>query len=356
MGDRPGLVLSYVAGDTKTERWAIVDVIARCAASTQERPVTVDGALRLKPGSEAEKAYQDFLTYGAPFTSPAGAYYGQIDAPGGLGGPLEGATVSIGSVLEIGDNPQLHLEVLGSDGKVLGGVNLNRLERSQGAGGVRIILEEGHRVFTLEDRYNLDDRTGTRSLRFGDIVGTPVTAVAQALTFVSHCHPPNAGRLSIRHTPPERGVADPNIGVLHDEEARAHVGRMVKLARMLVAFQERSSTVITFPDLDRVPAEQLRDWQFAYSLLQGHEVVGTYPEGDAVFAEFDVGTEVSEGDVVIAMPLTVTVGGQVIEFGTMHVELELTVLVDRREIDGRIFHVFQTPDRIMKHRLSSEDA
>ena len=114
VGDRPNLVMSYVVGDKTTERWAIVDVIARCAASTQERPITIEGALHLEPGSDAEQAYKDFLTYGTPFTSPDGAYHGQIDAPGGLGGLLEEATVFIGSVPEIGDNPQLYLEVLAS--------------------------------------------------------------------------------------------------------------------------------------------------------------------------------------------------------------------------------------------------
>jgi hypothetical protein len=355
LGDRPGLVFSWMAADEKSGRWTVVDVIARCAASPQERPITVEGHLRLEPGSAAEKAYRDFLTYGAPFTSPAGAYYGEMDAPGGLGGPLEGATMSVGSVLDIGDNPQLYLEVLDSDGKVLGGVNLNRVDRSQGTGGVRVVLEEEHQVFSLKDRYKIDEGTGTRTLRFGDIVGKPVTAVAKAMTFISHCHPPNTGRLSIRHTPPEKGFADPNLGVLSDEEARAHVERIVKLVGMLVAFQERSSAVITVPDLDQLPAEQVRNWQFADALLRGHEAVGTYPEGNAVFAEFGPGVEVEGGHVVTAMPFTTTVGTQTIELGQMYVELEDAILVERREMQGRTFHVFQTPDRRVKHRFAPDD-
>lgn len=356
IGDRPGLVFSWMAADKNTGRWIVVDVIARCASSTQERPVTVEGTLRLEPGSDAQEEYRDFLTYGAPFTSPVGAYDGEIEAPGGLGGPLKGAMVSMGSVREIGDNPQLHLEVLTPDGKVLGGVNLNRVERSQGRGGVRVVLEEEHQVFTVEDRYNLDDLTGTRSLRFGDIVGKPVTAVARVLTFVSHCHPPNIGRLSIRHTPPESGVADPNIGLLHDEEARAHVERLVKLVGMLADFQNCSSTVVAVPNLDQLSAEEIRNWEFAHALWGGHEVIGTYAEGNAVFAELDAGTEVGEGHVVIAMPLMVSVGSQEIELGRMHVELGDASLVERREIDGRTFHIFQTPDRQVKHRLATDDS
>ncbi len=355
LGERPGLVLSYVAGDRKTGRWTIVDVIARCAVATELRPVTVEGTLHLEPGSDAAKAYQDFITYGAPFTSPAGAYYGEIDAPGGLGGPLDGAAISVWSLLDIGDNPELYLEVLDPEETVLGGVNLNRVDRSRGTGGARVVLEEEHQVFSLEDRYKLDDRTGTRTLRFGDIVGKPVTAVMKALTFVSHCHPPNHGRLSIRHTPPGQGVADPNIGVLREEESRAHVERMVNLVGMLVGFQEQSSAVITVPDLDQLPAKQIRNWQFADALLRGHETIGTYAEGDAVLVEFEPGVEVEGGHVVTVEPLTATVGNQTIELGKMYVELEDAVLVDRRELEGRTFHVFQTPDRRVKHRLALDD-
>jgi hypothetical protein len=210
-----------------------------------ERPITVEGVLSLEPGSDAEKGYQDFLTYGASFTSPPGAYAGKVDAPGGLGGPLEGAAVSVWSLPEVGENPDLYLQVLDPDGKVLSGVNMRRVARSQGSGGLRVVLEEEHQIFSLEDRYRLDDATGTRTLRFGDLVGEPVDAVAKALTFVSHCHPPNTGRLSIRHTPPEKGVADPNIGFLHEGPARQHVERMLSLVGMLVAFQKHSPTVIT---------------------------------------------------------------------------------------------------------------
>jgi hypothetical protein len=39
----------------------------------------------------------------------------------------------------------------------------------------------------------------------------------------------------------------------------------------------------------------------------------------------------------------------------MYVELEDAILVERREMGGRTFHVFQTPDRRVKHRLAPDD-
>lgn len=356
IGSRPGLVFAWVAHNTETGRWVIVDVIARCAASAEERPITINGVLQLEPGSDAEQAYRDFLTYGAPFTSPAGAYHGEIDAPGGLGRPLHDATVSVSSTLDIGDNAQLYLEVLDPNGVVLGGVNLNRVDRSHGEGGVRTVLEEEHHVFTLEDRYNLTVGPSTRRLRLGDFTGRPVTAVAEALTFLSHCRPPNTGRLSVRHTPPEKGVLDPNIGVLHDDTEREYIASLAELIRMLAAFQQHTAAIITVPHLDQLPAEQVRDWQFAYMLLQGREAVATYAEGDALFVELDPGTEVATGSIAIAMPLKVTVGGQTIDLGTMHLALDGATLVERREIDGRTFHVFQTPDRHITYKLPPDSS
>ena len=354
-GDRPGLVFSWMAADKKTGRWTVVDVIARCAASTQERPITVEGHVRLEPGSDAEKAYQDFLTYGAPFTSPADTYYGQIDAPGGLGGPLEGAGISVWSLLEVGDNPELYQEVLDPEGKVLGGVNLNRIDRSQGAGGWRVVLEEEHKVFSLEDWYKLDDLTGKRTFRLGDIVGEPVAVVAPALTFVAHCHPPNVRRLSIRHTPPEKGSTDAAV-MLAPEELRTRIERMAGLISMLAAFQQQASSVIAVPDLAGVADEQIREWQFADALLRGHEATVTYPEDHGLVVELDAGVEVSDGDTVIVMPLTTTVGSQRIELGDMQVELKDATVVSSQEKNGRTVHVFKTPDRRVHYRLAPADA
>ena len=99
LGDRPGLVLSWMVAE-KTGCWTVVDVIARCAASTQEAHHG-----RGSPPFSREappRRRTDFVTYGAPFTSPVGAFHGEMDAPGGLGGSLEGATMFIGSVLTPG--------------------------------------------------------------------------------------------------------------------------------------------------------------------------------------------------------------------------------------------------------------
>jgi hypothetical protein len=68
--------------------------------------------------------------------------------------------------------------------------------------------------------------------------------------------------------------------------------------------------------------------------------------------ELPAGTEVPDGDVIVAMPLTVSVGSQQMSLGTMHVELPGATLVSKVEDSGRAFHTFQTADRVVRHRLA----
>jgi hypothetical protein len=185
---RPGLVMTTIVGQGKAGRWAAVDVIARCAASTAVRPITITGKFVVDSGDAFAEALSDFHAFGVPFTSPEGVYEGEIDAPGGLGGRLEGATVtSFAATDDLGDNPELHLEVLDPAGAVLASADVERVERSEGAAGVRVVLQEVNGIFTLEDQYNLKERTGSRNIRLGGFTGAPVTAAHAALTFLIHC-------------------------------------------------------------------------------------------------------------------------------------------------------------------------
>ena len=134
--ERPGLALSAHHINPGAGTWRAVDVIARCAASTDERPITIKGELTAEPGSEFAKALQAFFDFGAPFTSPAGAYTGEIDAPGGLGGELVKASLKTSAVKgDVPDPVELRLQVLDPRGDVLGEAHVVKTELSQGGLG-----------------------------------------------------------------------------------------------------------------------------------------------------------------------------------------------------------------------------
>lgn len=350
---RPGLVMTTIVGQGKASRWAAVDVIARCAASTEVRPITITGKFVVKSGDTFAQALSDFHAFGVPFTSPEGVYEGEIDAPGGLGGRLEGATVTSFAASDgLGDNPELHLEVLDPYGAVLASADLERVERSEGAAGVRVVLREVNGIFTLEDRYNLNERTGSRNIRFGEFTGAPVTAAHAALTFLIHCKSPNVGRLSARHTPPERGVLDPNLGFVWPDQAAEHLAAMLRLMESLLTIQQNTSAIVRVPDVHELTAQQAAQWRFVASVLRGENVTRTYPEGHQLLIE--LAEELPDSDlgssVTITVPLTVDIGNLTLDLGRVGVLLDNPTLLQRIPHEDRIVHAFTTPDRSVRYQ------
>lgn len=352
--DRPHLVMRWMLGTHGGGPWITVDVIARCAASAQARPITVKGQFVAEPGSDFAQAYEDFVMYGAPLVSPEGAFQGELDAPGGLGGPLNGGTITTWPVPEadLGDGPALHLEVLDPDDNVLAAVDLQRIERSQGLqGGLRVVLQEQHGVFTIDDRYNLAKQRRSRTLRFGDVVGKPVAAVLPALTFATHLHPPNKLRLSVRHTPAERGTIDPHTDFDWTDDVRRTVNVMARAVENLATLQEHTSTIIRVPDFLTIPPEQPNNWRTAAAVLRGEEVTGTYPEGQCVVVGLEAEVALpADGEIRLAMPFRVSVGDQVVDLGWYELILDNPTLLDRKEISGYVQHAFATPDRGLRWR------
>ena len=355
MSSRPGLVMTWIAGDVKGGRWTAVNIIARCAASVQERPITVTGQFITERGSDFETTFRDFISYGTPFTSPESAYQIEITAPGGLGGHIDRATVMLFPIAdEVGDNPQLHLEVLAPDGTVLAAADVDRTGRSQGEDGLRVVLEEVHHVFTIEDRYNLSGMSITRTMRLGNLTGQPVSAVRPALEFVRHCGPPNTGRTSVRYTPPELGTTDPALGFNWSEEATRTLTGLFDAIDSLAVIQRHTSAVIRVPGLAAIPPGQAKNWFIAAKILRGEEVTMTYPKGRCIIVVLDTDIAAPEGEFGITTPMIVAVGEQRVDLGTTEVWLSNATLVERRQHEGRMHYAFTTPDRTVRYRRPAE--
>lgn len=357
-GERPGLVM-HCMNAVKGGRWTSVDIIARCAASTDERPITIKGTFKAEPDSEFARQLEDFFTYGAPFTSPEGAFDGEVDAPGGLGGPLKGAIIRTGPTADqdLGKNPDLHLEVLDPEHVVLGAVDVRCVDRSQGIkGGARAILEEVNGLFSIEDRYDLKNSQVHRSLTFGDFVGVPAAVAHDGMKVVSQLRSPNRLRLSVRHTPPARGIIDASIGFVWDDEFLQYIGAVTRILETLAFLQQHASEPILTPEFGSLPREQFAAWRSAARLLRGEEVSGTYPDGHCLLVE--LGSEVTPTageDLRIQLPLTVRVGEQDVDLGYQVVVLPTPVLLERRKQADVVVHAFTTPDRQIRWRRYDPD-
>lgn len=355
MPSRPNLVMTWLADDINRGRWTAVDIIARCAASVQERPITVTGQFVAGSGGDFETAYRDFISYGTPFTTPEGAYQVEINAPGGLGGRLDRATITTLPISgDVGDNPELHLEVLAPDGTVLAAADVDRTARSQGTDGLRVVLEEVHHVFTIEDRYNITGMTIARAMGLGDFTGQPVSAVRPALDFVRHCRQPNTGRTSVRHSPPELGTTDRTLGFEWSGETERMLTGMFDAIDLLTLIQRHTPTVIRVPDFAAIPSRQPRNWLIAAKILCGEDVTMTYPEGHCINVVLDTDIAAPEGGFGITTPMTVGIGKQSIDLGTVEVWLIDPTLVERRQHEGRMHYAFTTPGRTVRYHRPAE--
>lgn len=351
---RPRYMFGQYLIDTHTGTWHAIDVIARCAESANQRPVTVNGQLVAQPGSDFADALKDFAQFGTPFTSPEGAFSGNLDAPGGLGGDLHGAVITVGPTAEadLGDNTHLRMEVLDPEGVVLAETFVNRTERSQGSAGLRVVLVEVGGMFELHQRFNLAD--GTMGMRFEvhPVAGKPVSAVLPAARFLAAFRDPNAVRVSAAHSPGRLGSSDSipdGVDPVFTEQAR----RGAELLSVLEQLQQHTSTVLTVPDNSAISKEQVREWQFVATVLNGEPVTVTMPEGAALDVTLAPGTTAPHDSFAMQLPLEVHLGDQLLDFGYVLVELTEPQLVADLGPDDKGWPRFRftTPDRTVRYVL-----
>ncbi|MFI7492942.1 hypothetical protein ACIBXA_31670 [Micromonospora echinaurantiaca] len=266
------------------------------------------------------------------------------------------ATESTAPEQEAANSAKLHVQLVDPAGTVLAAVDLNRVESTRDAGGIRVVLEEANRVFRVEDRYDSAVLSVTRTLRLTGLAGQPAAVVLAALKFLANCRTPNVARVSLRHTSPAEGNVDPAWALDPSDEFRRELDALTTAVEALATIQQHTTVPIRVPDLSGAVSEEVNRWLFAARLLGGDEVSGTYPEGQCLWVGLDDEVDLpDDGTVGIELPLTVSVGGQRVDLGTMVVWLSNATLVERRQHQGRIFHALTTPDRRYRYRLADEE-
>ncbi len=352
--DRPALVLHTARGRRDGGGWITVDVIARCAASVDVEPITINGRFEAEPGTALAKAIQEFFEYGTPMQAED-AFTGELTAPAGLGGELTSATVRVGPAIDadLGDNRELHLDVLGPDDAVVASVDVDRTERSQGiGGGIRAVLREVNGVFELEERWNLVKQTESHHIRSGAITGLPVRVALPGIQFLTELKSSNRIRISSRHAAPTQGVIDEHTDFGWDREQIGGLSAVRRIVEVLNVIQDHTGTVIRVPDFPKVDPSQFQAWRVAAAMLQGRELTATIPAGHALTIELGSEIEV-EDSVAVSMPWLVTIDDQVIDLGRYEVLLEEPALVHRGPVDGGFSYTFTTKDNKFTQRRGS---
>ncbi|NRQ48510.1 hypothetical protein [Aeromicrobium stalagmiti] len=310
------------------DQWHAVDVSARCAHSPHERPITGAGTFTVEPGSDFAEAVRAFHEYGAGFTSPPGAFTGNLDAPGGLGGGLEGAQVRLMPITESDTVIDLRLEILDPTGGPLCEVKVKRIQNTTGALGKRAVLAESAGVFELTMLFNQVDDQAAVSFRFHDTTGKPVSAVLPAYEFLALFRAPNALRASNWNTGAHHGIAqelpelDPTDPHAPDRaELQEALQSTARICALLNTFQALVSTPIGMPSDDDIQ-KQHELWDFAGGVLAGDVMEVTVDDTQTFQVVLDAGTELPEGSFAVTVPLNVDVGEQRVELGWMVAEFE----------------------------------
>lgn len=347
--ERPGLMLTWIQSEGPGKGWHAVDVIARCAASPDERPIVVSGTVIADKDSALAAALQDFRDYGTPFSAPLGAFTGSIDAPGGLGGSLDNAAMQVLPIPgDVGDSPELVLQSRSPAGVPIAQTEVVRTERSEGAKGIRVVLRQQNNVFTIEDHYDLP-RAGRRQFRFGDFSNQPALEVRDALAFIDSVTPPNVVTVRRKGAPARAGSTDPNWNIQFPVEVRDVLDGVAAPVDALARLQEHTGEIVRVPDLTKTTVSAVQAWQRAARILDGEEVTGTYPEGHALGIEVEAEVESMPGLVAVEVPLDVVIGEQTIDFGPIRMLIEGATILEQREVDGQWVVWFTTPDRKVRY-------
>ncbi len=353
--DRPGLVLHTARGARDSGKWITIDVIARCAASVDIEPITINGRFEAEPGTPLAKAIQEFFEYGVPVHAKD-AFTGELSAPGGLGGALTNATVRVGPAIDVdlGDNPEMHLDILAPDDTVLASVDVDRTERSQGldGSGIRVVLREVNGIFELEERWNLSKQTESRHIQAGDITGLPVRVALPGIQFLTELKSTNRIRLTSRYAAQDGGVVDERTGFGWDPGQADGLTAVRRILEVLNVIQDHAGTVIRVPDFPKVDPSQFQAWRVAAAMLQGRELTATMPEGHALTIDLDSEVEV-EDTIAVSMPWVVTIDDQVIDLGRYELLLAEPTLVRQEPVEGGFRHTFTTRDNGIKQRRGS---
>jgi hypothetical protein len=348
---RPGLVMTYYRVDPTASTWQTINVIARCAASADARPITLSGTLSVEGNPEFAAAVKEFFEFGTPFTSPEGAYSATIDAPGGFGGELVDATIATipAEGEDLGSDTELRLEILDPDGIVIAQADVDRTDRSSGTAGIRVVLVETYGVFELTFRANLSNQTAHMHLGLLSLEGIPISAALPALEFLAAFHHPNTYRITVRHTPSHLGATD-KIPEPLDPTITERMRRLAKGLRLLNDLQQHTRTVITVPDLSRYVEDQRKAWYLVATILKGRPVIVSAPEGSVFHLVLPPGTPAPTGSFAIRMPLQAPIGTQLINFGTLLAEFtDAELLAESESEDGQPVFAYMTPDRKVRY-------
>lgn len=269
----PGLVgvASYGSSD---DGWVNVSIFARSLAATIKRPITGEFQLKIPDDGPYQQEFQKFINYGTPVSLPPGSAKVKLDLPGGLGGDLFDAAVSLGASTEVTDHfedRELIFAMLSPERESLAEIELKLDEATVGqAGGRRTVWKDKPRFISIEilamDYPNL---TANVSITV-DVAGKNPGKIVTSLEFLANMHSDNMIGLAQTFGPREFTIGTIN----EDREKDLDFVRWARIARALTSIQEHTSTRLAFPK--SYTGDQAREILDAARILSGTPISATW--------------------------------------------------------------------------------
>ncbi|MGV9718940.1 hypothetical protein [Rhodococcus pyridinivorans] len=337
---------ALVASTTKQVegRYVTVHVLARCAESVHERPITHTGTIVVDRDSEEEREWRKFLEYGRVPTRPLRIRNFVADLPGGLGETTDDGLISIHELA----NPEAEFDRILSlhdpEGTKLTEVPVHFSAPSSNHDGTGRSTHgtDPSGILTVEilSKKREHGWTVTYNFTLSDMTGRSVSDIAPAIALVRHAYAPNTFRMSDPRVP--RRKADV---VLDNDRPRNRESRVAAVqhdyVHALATIQQYADHEIKVPDMSSVEPDEASEIIRTARLLQDGSITVGW---DKITVTLHKGVTEPQGPHALAVDasLHVSVGANVIPLGRMRAVFEAGEIVTRRVADdGDITVVFQ---------------
>uniref|UniRef100_UPI003F495464 hypothetical protein n=1 Tax=Streptosporangium sp. CA-256172 TaxID=3240076 RepID=UPI003F495464 len=293
--------------------YLVMRLVARAVESFRLRPITGSFSLQVPVDSAEQRAVEEFLRYGSPFTGVDGAVV-QLSGPPGL--PSESGPGQFSFIVHpgaAGDRPDLEVRLLAADGTVVHTLDLVGVRASHGVDGPGIWLasHDPSGLLQLQFLINAGDHDTFRlNVDLDDLAGKTPADVLPAMRLLADFVPGNTVVLAVRG-----GLAYAPCWQPEESGLAAHARRHVRVLEALQVIQAHSYQRVVIPSPERTSDEELRQIVQLARLLQGAQL-----EASWTYADFPVsaGSSPPAGDefpVAVMNELHARVGGRAIPLG-----------------------------------------
>ena len=322
-----------------------VDIYAKTALSVALCPITVHVTLTAQKDSPEERAIRDWVKFGAPLQLPLGSVIGSSDSPGGLGGEITQAALSLWPV-DDDEQPyekERRLVVFDADGEEIIRLPITRTYRSHGLSSEGVVtgleskFTDKTGCLTFIFRFDSEEQIGSANLSLSIPEGVLATDAYETLrAFRALRNPENSFTLAPRSgpIPKNRNRAGTGGGDEPDGLRFWH-----DLAKALSLLQEHTPLDLLFPpNLDAADPEQLTNILRTGALLDGQVMRA---QAEYLGSEHQEEPPVNEETVVRLTPWVIDLPEGRVDLGDLLIFFQGSVVESGKQTEHGLQDIWQ---------------